>query len=245
MPRYKCMVEYDGTHFSGWQKQKETLTVQTCIETAIRSFCGQDVTIVTAGRTDAGVHARGQIFHCDLERDYPVERIKAALNFYLHEHPVVILSVEETGEDFHARFSAKARHYQYHILNRRTPPALEHLRVWHVPVILDCKQMQEAATLMLGTHDFTSLRDTQCQAKSPIKTLDQLNVERKGDDIIISASAKSFLHHMVRNIVGTLVWVGEGKYPPAHITTILEARDRRAAGPTAPPWGLYFMQVDY
>jgi len=245
MPRYKCRVEYEGTHFSGWQKQKDVLTIQGCIESAIHAFCGENVTIFTAGRTDAGVHAWEQVFHCDLERYHPEERIKAALNFYLREHPVAILSVETVDEQFHARFSAIRRHYQYHILNRRTPPALEHSRVWHLPVVLNEMRMREAANLMLGTHDFTSFRDSQCQAKSPVRTLDSLTITREGERILIQASAKSFLHHMVRNIVGTLVLIGENKHLPDYITTILEARDRRIAGPTAPPWGLYFMRVDY
>ena len=245
MPRYKCTVEYNGTGFSGWQKQKDAPTIQLCIEEALHAFCGQELTIYTAGRTDAGVHAIGQVFHVDIEPAYPIERIQGALNFYLHGHAVAILSVETVDATFHARFSAKKRHYQYHILNRRSPAVLDHLRMWHVPWALDAHAMQDAANHLLGTHDFTSFRDTQCQAKSALKTLDTILVSRHEDRITVSVSAQSFLHHMVRNIVGTLAMVGEGKYPPEYIQTILAARDRKAAGPTAPAWGLYFMRVEY
>jgi tRNA pseudouridine38-40 synthase len=245
MPRYKCIVEYDGTEFAGWQKQKDMPTVQGYIEEALTSFCGQIVGVFTAGRTDAGVHALGQVCHFDLAQDYPIERVRGALNFYLSGKGISIVSAEIVTDDFHARFSAKKRHYQYRILNRRSPSALNQNRIWHVPVPLNEKTMEEAATILVGSHDFTSFRDGQCQAKSPVKTLDHLEVLRNGEEIIISVSAKSFLHHMVRNLVGTLVLVGEGKYSVGDVVRILAAKDRRSAGPTAPACGLYFMKVEY
>jgi tRNA pseudouridine38-40 synthase len=245
MPRYKCIVEYDGTHFAGWQRQKEAPSIQGEIEKALYAFCGKHTVIYTAGRTDAGVHAFGQVCHFDLEKSYPIERIRGGLNFHLATDEIVIVSVEEVDPEFHARFSAKKRYYQYRILNRRTQAAVDKYRVWHVPVPLNEQQMQEAANYLIGHHDFTSFRDSQCQSHSPVKTLDQLDVIRQGEELIFYVSAKSFLHHMVRNLVGTLVLVGEGKLAPQEMVTILDKKDRCVAGPTAPAQGLYFMKVDY
>lgn len=245
MPRYKCLVEYDGTYFSGWQKQKDSQSVQGCIEEALFSFCGKPVTIYTAGRTDAGVHALGQVCHFDLETSYAIERVRGGLNFYMHDKNVVIISVTEVAPEFHARFDAKKRHYEYRILNRRTPSALNKHRVWHIPVVLDIDAMQRAADKLIGHHDFTSFRDSQCQAKSALKTLDRLEVVKHGEEITIYASAKSFLHHMVRNLVGTLVLVGEGKLTPEDMNIILDKKNRKYAGQTAPAHGLYFMKVEY
>ncbi len=245
MPRYKCIVEYDGTNFCGWQIQENGKTIQGEIEKAIKLFSGEDVTICTAGRTDSGVHALAQVFHFDLSKEYNVENIRGGLNFHLSTDAISVLSAEIVDENFHARFGAKKRHYKYIIINRRSPLALNLNRAWHVPVILDIGAMNQAAKLFLGTHDFTSFRDSECQAKSAIKTIDSLDVVKHDHDIIISISAKSFLHHMVRNITGTLKLVGEGKLSVNDIPEIFAKRDRAAAGPTAPACGLYFVKVEY
>ncbi len=245
MPRYKCILEYDGSSFYGWLRQDNVPSVQKTIEDAIKSFCGENVTIYTAGRTDAGVHALAQTIHFDLKEKRDPFKIISAINHHVRPKPVVLLDVSEVNEDFHARFSAQKRHYMYRIINRREPLALDHNRAWHVPVILDDSLMQKAAQYLIGQHDFSSFRDSQCQAKSPIRTIDQVKIERKNNDIYIYVSAKSFLHHMVRNITGTLKLVGEGKWKPEDMVTILNAKKREAAGPTAPACGLYFVSVDY
>lgn len=247
MPRYRLDIEYDGTAFAGWQRQAGQPSVQEAIETAIQGFCNEEVRIRGAGRTDAGVHARGQVAHVDLTREWPAEKVQGALNAHLAMAgaAVSVLAASAVAEDFDARFSATARHYLYLILNRRAPPSLERNRVWHVPRALDHEAMHTAAQELVGSHDFTTFRSVQCQAKSPVKTLDLLEVSRRGDTIAIRASARSFLHNQVRSLVGTLERVGAGAWTPADVRAALEARDRAACGPVAPPEGLYLMAVDY
>ena len=245
MPRYKLTLEYDGSGLVGWQRQANGLSVQEVLEAAVERFCGAPVTVHGAGRTDAGVHALGQTAHLDLPREASPEVVRNALNHHVKPHAVAVLAVERVDEHFDARRSARGRVYLYRILNRRPPPALERGRVWHVGPRLDAEAMQAAARLLLGKHDFTSFRDSLCQAKSPVKTLDRLEVARLGDEIRIEARARSFLHHQVRNIVGTLKLVGAGKWRVADVAAALAARDRRAGGPTAPPDGLYLVEVVY
>lgn len=245
MPRYKLTLEYDGTPFCGWQRQADRLSVQQVLEEAVARFSGEAVTSQAAGRTDAGVHALGQVAHIDLDRDWDPFRIREALNYHLRPHPVVVIECDGVGEDFEARFSALARHYEYRILNRRAPPAIERNQVWHVPVPLDAKKMHEAAQLILGKHDFSTFRSSECQASSPIRTLDVLDVSGEGEVIAIAASARSFLHHQVRSMVGSLKMVGEGKWSPADFRAALDAADRRSCGPMAPAGGLYLIGVDY
>ncbi len=245
MPRYKLTVEYDGTPFAGWQIQANGPSIQGELARAIESLSGTRVVPKGAGRTDAGVHARGQIAHFDLDRDFPAETMRDALNFHLRPAPIAICACEIVPESFDARFSAKARHYVYRIVNRRARLALDRDRAWQVPVPLDPVAMQEGAQHLLGRHDFTTFRSAQCQAKSPLRTLDKLEVTREGEDIFIAASARSFLHHQVRSIAGSLKLTGEGKWQPRDLALALEARDRTACGPVAPACGLYFMKVDY
>ncbi len=245
MPRYKLTLEYDGGGLVGWQRQANGLSVQEVLETAVERFCGVAVTVHGAGRTDAGVHALGQTAHLDLPREAPVEVIRDALNYHVRPAAISVLAVASVPEDFDARRSARGRVYCYRILNRRAPPALDRGRVWHVGIPLDAEAMHEAAQLLLGRHDFSTFRDTLCQAKSPIKTLDRLDVRRVAAEIRIEAGARSFLHHQVRNMVGTLKLVGAGKWRIADVASALAARDRRAGGPTAPPEGLYLVEVVY
>lgn len=245
MPRYKLIIEYDGTPFVGWQRQANDLSVQEALEVAIEGFSGEAVRTQTAGRTDAGVHARGQVAHFDLSRDWDSFRISEALNYHLRPLPIAILSCEAVSGDFEARFSATARHYQYRISNRRARPALEENKVWHVPVALDDRAMHEAAQALVGKHDFTTFRSAQCQANSPLRTLDRLEVSRDGDLIEIAASARSFLHHQVRSMAGSLKLVGEGRWSPADLRSALEACDRSRCGAMAPSSGLYLISVDY
>lgn len=245
MPRYKLTLEYDGTGLVGWQRQSNGLSVQEILETAAERFCGKKIIVHGAGRTDAGVHALGQAAHLDLPKDASPEVIRNALNQHVKPHAVTVLEVARVPDNFDARRSARGRVYRYRILNRRPPAALERGRVWHVGPHLDEAAMQEGAQLLLGRHDFTSFRDSLCQAKSPVKTLDMLEVARHGDEIVIEARARSFLHHQVRNMVGTLKLVGAGKWKVAQVAEALEARDRRAGGPTAPADGLYLIEVIY
>lgn len=245
MPRYKLTLEYDGTGLVGWQRQASGLSVQEILETAVERFCGEAVRVNGAGRTDAGVHALAQVAHLDLPRDIDPDEIRGALNHHVRPHSVSVLAVEPAPPTFNARTSARARHYRYRILNRRAPPALERDRVWHVGPPLDVAAMQEAARYLLGKHDFSTFRDSLCQARSPIKTLDALDLGRMGEEIVIEARARSFLHHQVRNIVGTLKLVGLGKWSPPHVKRALDARDRRAGGPTAPAQGLCLVAVIY
>ncbi|MFT5182186.1 MAG: tRNA pseudouridine38-40 synthase [Alphaproteobacteria bacterium] len=245
MTRYKLTIEYDGTPFVGWQRQLNGRSVQGEIEAAAAALCGAPVKVYGAGRTDSGVHALGQVAHCDITRDIDADTVRDALNHYVRKMPITILSAEPIGNDYHARFSAVRRHYLYRILNRRPPPALDRNKVWWVPTALDAAAMHAAAQILVGHHDFSSFRATSCQAKSPVKTLDLLDVQRHGDEIRVTANAQSFLHHQVRNLVGTLMLVGSGKWQAADVQAALDARDRAAAGPTAPPEGLYLVQVDY
>lgn len=245
MPRFKLTIEYDGTPFSGWQKQADQPSVQQALEEAIRGFSGEVVNTQAAGRTDSGVHARAQVAHFDLNRAWDAFRVSEALNYHLKPNPVVIIACEEVTTDFEARFSATRRHYQYLILNRRARPGLEFNRVWHVPAPLEEQAMHQAAQLMLGQHDFTTFRAAECQAKSPVKTLDHLAVNRVGEHLVITAHARSFLHHMVRSLVGSLKMVGEGRWTPEDMRKALEAEERSWCGPMAPPAGLYLTKVDY
>jgi tRNA pseudouridine38-40 synthase len=245
MPRYKLILEYDGGPFCGWQRQAGLMSVQQALEEAIARFCGEPVTTQAAGRTDAGVHALGQVVHFDLESDRDPFKIREALNYHLKPHPIAVLSAELAASEFEARFSATARHYEYRILNRRARPALEHGRVWHVPVALDATLMHAAAQLILGRHDFTTFRAAECQAKSPVKTLDRLDVSRQLDLVVVRSSARSFLHHQVRSMVGSLKLVGEGRWSPRDFRAALDARDRSRCGMLAPADGLYLTRVDY
>ncbi len=245
MPRYKITIEYDGSPFSGWQIQANGLSVQAELARAIEGFTGQRIIPRGAGRTDAGVHARGQVAHFDLVRDYPPGTVRDALNFHLRPAPIAILACEIVDERFDARFSAKARHYLYRICNRRPPLVLERNRVWLVGTPLDDTAMDEAAKCLLGLHDFTTFRSAQCQAKSPLRTLDSLTVAREDEAIVITTSARSFLHHQVRSIAGSLKLVGEGKWRPDDLRRALDAQNRMACGPVAPACGLYFMKVVY
>ena len=245
MPRYKLLVEYDGTPFVGWQRQENGASVQGVLEAAVEKLCGHHIAISAAGRTDAGVHATGQVAHVDLPKDYPADTVRAALNYHLGARPVVVVEAEVVGDDFHARFSATGRRYLYRILNRRAPPALERHKVLWLPMALDAEAMHRAAQRLLGHHDFTTFRARDCQARSPMKTLDVLSVARMGEEIHVVAEARSFLHHQVRNMVGTLQLVGRGSWSVERMTEALEARDRRAGGPTARPDGLYLTGVRY
>ncbi len=245
MPRYKLTVEYDGRDFVGWQRQDNGPSIQAALEAAVKGFCGEAVTIEGAGRTDAGVHALGQVAHVDLSADHPPATVMNALNFHLRPALIVVVSAGLAAPDFHARFSATGRHYLYRILNRPAAPAVDRGRVWHVAVKLNARAMHRAAQGLLGKHDFTTFRSVHCQANTPVKTLDVLKVSRRGDEIIVTASARSFLHHQVRSMVGTLRRVGEGKWAEAEVADALAAQDRTRAGPTAPAEGLYLTAVDY
>ncbi len=242
MTRYKITLEYDGTDLIGWQENTQGPSVQSLVRDAIFKFCAQRVTVHGAGRTDAGVHAFGMVAHFDITSDETSETVKRALNFYLMNSPVTVLDCKVVSDDFHARFSCKGRNYRYVILARNSPPVLDK-KVWWVPRPLDIQAMRSAAEKLVGNHDFTSFRATECQAKSPIKTLDKVNLGQKEDYIILEFSARSFLHHQVRNMVGTLVQIGLGK--DFDIEKIFDARKRSAAGPTAPASGLYFHSADY
>ncbi|MFV9839070.1 MAG: tRNA pseudouridine(38-40) synthase TruA [Aaplasma endosymbiont of Hyalomma asiaticum] len=246
--RYKAIIEYDGTSFIGWQKQKCAdghRSVQESIEEAIKAFSRQAVTVYAAGRTDAGVHALGQVIHFDLPISVEDYVVKNALNHYLRRDMVAVLELQRVGEDFHARFSAKARHYMYKISNRSAPLCIEHMRMWHVYKRLNVQNMRDAATRMVGKKDFASFRAKGCQSKSSIKTIDSLEILESGDAIFINISAPSFLHKQVRIIVGTLVQCGCNVFSPSYMDEILEKKDRSAAGSTAPPYGLYLTRVDY
>jgi tRNA pseudouridine38-40 synthase len=245
MTRFRLTLEYDGSGFVGWQRQDNGPSVQQALEGAIHRFCGETVDTFAAGRTDAGVHAWGQVVHFDLAREADADTVRDALNFHLKPAPVSVLKAEPVGTDFHARFSAKARLYFYRIVNRRAPLAIERRRAWLVWTPLDADAMHTAAQLLVGHHDFSSFRASLCQADSPMKTLDVLDVTRVGDDVRIAARARSFLHHQVRNMVGTLKLVGEGKWTKDDVAQALAARNRAAAGPTAPAEGLYLTEVWY
>lgn len=245
MPRYKLTIEYDGTLFVGWQRQINGRSVQQAIEEAIEAFAGQSVRIQAAGRTDAGVHATHQVAHVDLDKEWRTDTVRDATNAHLRPEPVSVLAAEIVADSFNARTSARARHYVYRILNRRAPTGIDANRVWHVPWPLDAALMQAAAQTLVGRHDFTTFRAAECQADSPLRTLDRLDVTQGGDEIRIAASARSFLHHQVRSMAGTLMLAGAGRWSVADVRAALEARDRARCGPTAPACGLYLVGVDY
>ena len=245
MPRYKLTIEYDGAPFSGWQIQADRVTVQGVLTAATAALTGAETLVQGAGRTDAGVHARGQVAHVELAREWDTDTIRDALNAHMRPHPVAVLAAERAADDFNARMSAVKRHYRYVIVNRRPNLTLERGQAWRVPRTLDVPAMHAAAQRLVGEHDFTTFRSTECQAKSPVKTLDQLDVVREGDRVLVLASARSFLHNQVRSMVGSLVMVGDGKWSADDIARSLAARDRAACGQVAPPDGLYLMRVDY
>lgn len=255
MTRWKLTIEYKGTDFAGWQRQPDgILTVQQAIEEAVFRFSGQSITLYVAGRTDAGVHARGQVAHVDLtDFSKPMQpfEVAKAINAHMRSLPVSIIKAETVSDDFHARFSARNKLYQYRIINRSGRLALDLGLAWHCKKPLDTEAMQAGANYLIGHHDFTTFRDSQCQAQSPLKTLDRLDVITRpydfadGTEILIETEGRSFLHHQVRNMVGTLVMVGEGKWRPEDVKIALEAKDRSRGGMTAPSDGLYLMRVDY
>ncbi len=245
MPRFRLTIEYNGAQYSGWQRQDNAPSVQEAVEDAVYELSAKRVTVTGAGRTDTGVHARGQVAHFDLEKEFSANTIRNALNAHLRPQPIAIVEAVMVGEDFHARFSAIARHYEYRVLCRRAPPALDYGFVWHVERKLDAEAMHVAAQSLLGKHDFTTFRSVQCQAKSPVKTLDRLDVSTRGDEIAIYACARSFLHHQVRSLVGSLKLVGDGKWTASDLQDALKACDRGACGPVAPPEGLTLVKVDY
>jgi tRNA pseudouridine38-40 synthase len=246
MPRYKLTIEYDGRPFVGWQVQDNGPSVQGVLAAAVEAFSGEKVTVHGAGRTDAGVHALGQVGHLDLAKDWDEDTVRDALNAHLRPHPVAVLAVERVAEAFDARFSAIRRHYRYRIVNRRADLTFDRARAWRIAKPLDAAAMHAAAQRLVGRHDFTTFRNAECQAKSPVKTLDRLDVERIAEeDIHVAASARSFLHTQVRSMVGALALVGEGKWTADDVSSALEKRNRSACAPVAPPDGLYLMKVDY
>ena len=245
MPRYKLTIEYDGGPFVGWQRQTNGVSVQQTLEEAFEKFTGQRLVVHGAGRTDAGVHARAQVAHVTLDRDWRTDVVRDAVNAHLQPAPVAVLAAERVADDFEARFSALARHYVYEIRDRRAPLTLERGRAWHVKRRLDDRAMHAAAQDLLGKHDFSTFRDSECQADSPVRTLDRLDVIRDGDAVRVFASARSFLHRQVRSIVGSLEHVGGGKWRPDDLRAALEARDRARCGMVAPAEGLYLLRVDY
>lgn len=245
MPRYRLTLEYDGAPFVGWQRQENGLSVQEAIETALEALSGENVKIRGAGRTDTGVHATGQVAHVDLSKDWRTDVVRDGVNAHLRPLPVAVLAAERVPGTFDARFSAVRRHYLYRIINRRAPLTIERGRAWLVERKLDPAAMREAAQVLLGCHDFSTFRASQCQAASPVRTLEQLDVTQRGDEILIHVSARSFLHNQVRSIVGSLELVGCGKWSVMDVRAALDARDRRRCGAVAPPEGLYLAGVDY
>jgi tRNA pseudouridine38-40 synthase len=245
MPRYRLVLEYDGGPYAGFQAQAGQPSVQTEVERAILAFSGEGVRVTGAGRTDAGVHATGQVIHFDLDKAWPTATVMNAMNAHLAGAPISVLAAEEAGDDFHARFSAGGRRYLYRILNRAAPPALEAGRVWHVRKALDATAMGLAAQCLVGRHDFTTFRDAACQAASPVKTLDEARVERAGEEVRLVFAARSFLHRQVRSMAGSLVQVGLGRWSAADLKAALDAADRSACGPVAPASGLCLVRVDY
>ena len=245
MPRYKLTLEYDGAPFVGWQAQANGPSVQAALEAAVLAFAGEAARVTGAGRTDTGVHATGQAAHLDLARDWPEDTVRDALNAHLWPQPVAVLTAERTADDFHARFSATGRRYLFRILDRRPPPALLRSRVWHVRRPLDAEAMADAAQALLGRHDFTTFRDAACQASSPLRSLDLADVRREDDEVRLAFAARSFLHRQVRSMTGTLAEVGAGRWSAEDVRSALQARDRAACGPVAPPEGLYLTGVDY
>ena len=245
MPRYRLTVEYDGGPYHGFQAQAGLPTVQDALERAVTAFCGQTAKVHSAGRTDAGVHATGQVAHVDLEKPWPAETVRNALNAHLRGEAVVVLDATVAPPGWHARFSATERRYRYRILNRVSPAGLERGHVWHVKAPLDAEAMQAAAQVLVGHHDFTTFRDLACQANSPMKTLDVATVSREGDEVVLVFEARSFLHRQVRSMTGSLAQVGVGRWTAADLKAALEAKDRTACGPVAPADGLYLTGVSY
>jgi len=245
MPRYKLILEYDGGPYNGFQAQADQPTIQGSLERAVAAFCGETVRVHAAGRTDAGVHATGQVAHIDLAKDWPAETVRNALNAHLRPEPIVVLDAEVAAEGWHARFSAVERRYRYRILNRPSPPGLERGHVWHVKAPLDAAAMHAAAQALIGLQDFTTFRDVACQAKSPVKTLDVATIERLGDEVVLVFEARSFLHRQVRSMTGSLAEVGLGRWTADDLRAALEARDRKACGAVAPADGLYLTGVSY
>ena len=245
MPRYRITIEYDGTPYVGWQQQNNGPSVQAVLQDALHALSGEMTPVLGAGRTDAGVHAFAQVAHFDLSREWQTDKIRDGLNAHLDTHPVAVLAAQAVDDEFHSRFSAGRRHYVYRIVNRRPKLALDEWRAWRVPMPLDADAMHAAAQALVGNHDFTTFRDSGCQAASPVKTLDFISVSRHGDMIEINTNARSFLHSQVRSIVGSLKQVGTGKWHPGQMAKALKARDRKACGPVAPARGLYLARVDY
>ena len=245
MTRWRLTIEYDGGPFMGWQRQDHGPSVQQSLEEALRRMTGEDTQVHAAGRTDAGVHALAMTAHVDVQRDVTPDRLREGLNALVRPRPISILDVQPVAEDWHARFSCLGRRYLYRILNRRAPAALDAGRVWHLPVPLDVNAMADGATHLIGRHDFTTFRSAQCQSDSPVKTLDRLEVANIGEEVHVTAAARSFLHHQVRSMVGCLAMVGRGQWTPDDMKKALEAKDRAALGFNAPPDGLYFVEAIY
>lgn len=245
MPRYKLTIEYDGSAYAGWQRQDTMPSVQQTIEEAIARYCQAECSLTAAGRTDAGVHATGQVAHVDLPAERSEFSVRQGLNFHLIDTGIAIVNAELAADDFHARFGAQKRYYSYRILNRPAPSPLDAKRAWHLHQPLAIDAMRDAAAYLIGKHDFTSFRASECQSQSPVKTLESIRIEQIAPYVTLHLSAKSFLHHQVRNIVGTLSLVGIGKWEPEQVKGALDAKDRSAAGPTAPAHGLYFTRVEY
>ena len=245
MTRWKLTIEYDGGPFMGWQRQDHGPSVQQTLEEALHRMTGETAAVTAAGRTDAGVHALAMASHVDVTKPLTPHRLREGLNALVRPHPISILEVEQVADDWHARFSCLGRRYLYRILCRRAPPALDAGRVWHVPVSLDVAAMQAGAAHLIGRHDFTTFRSAHCQSDSPVKTLDRLDVTQAGEEIHITAAARSFLHHQVRSMVGCLALVGRGQWAPDDMRKALDAADRSALGLNAPPHGLYFVEAIY
>ena len=245
MPRYKLTIEYDGANYVGWQRQKNGLSIQEVIEVAARGFYGEPVAVFSAGRTDAGVHALAMVAHVELAREFRADTVRDAINQHMRPAPISILHAEKVSDDFHARFSCVGRAYEYRIINRRTPLALDQHRAWRVPQSLDAEAMHDAAQVLVGKHDFTTFRSLKCQAETPVKTLLAISVMRAGEEVFVRCAARSFLHNQVRSFVGSLVEVGKGKWRKRDLKNALEAADRTACGPVSPPDGLYFVRADY
>jgi tRNA pseudouridine38-40 synthase len=243
--RWRLTIEYDGGPFMGWQRQEHGPSVQQSLEEALQRMTSEQAQFTAAGRTDAGVHALAMSAHVDVMKSLTAHRLREGLNALVRPRPISVLEVAEVADDWHARFSCTGRRYLYRILNRRAPPSLDAGRVWHIAVPLDPQAMQEGAAQLIGRHDFTTFRSTQCQSESPVKTLDELGVSRIGEEIHVTAAARSFLHHQVRSMVGCLAMVGRGQWKPHDMRKALEARDRSALGFNAPPHGLYFVEAIY
>ena len=245
MTRWRLTIEYDGGPFMGWQRQDHGPSIQQTLEEALERMIGEQTQVLAAGRTDAGVHALAMSAHVDVMKSLTPHRLREGLNALVRPHPISVLEVEPVADDWHARFSCVGRRYLYRILNRRAPPALDTGRVWNIPVTLDIDAMREGAAHLIGRHDFTTFRSAQCQSDSPVKTLDELDVQKAGEEIQLTAAARSFLHHQVRSMVGCLALVGRGQWSPEDMRKALEARDRSALGFNAPPHGLYFVEALY